>query len=232
MSWPGAGMGALLGSRRGSLLGVVIGAVLGSWLEERARDFICDEAKADGDTGDFREITVLSAIAALLAKMAKVDGSAEEDEVRYCERAFDRLRLRGEKREYCVKVFRMAKSDAHTIYEYADSFAEDVPDSNVREIVYDVLWDCAAADDMVGPEELEALRRVVRHLRISGDAFVRQCSIRGIGGYEGGDGHELDPRELPCVGNAAGDGELMDGDNGQVTHVNAVWSEDRGHRGV
>ena len=134
---------------------------------------------SDGSSG---ELTVLAAISAMMSKMAKADGRITADEVRYCEGVFDHLGLRGEKREYCIRVFRMSKNDSHTIYEYADSFASQQRHLNVREIVYDLLWDLACVDGVVSPEELSILKRITAHLRIHAAQFGWQCARRGIGG--------------------------------------------------
>ena len=129
---------------------------------------------------------MLAAISAMMSKMAKADGRITVDEVRYCEGVFDQLGLRGEKREYCIRVFRMSKNDSHTIYEYADSFASQQRDLSVREIVYDLLWDLACADGVVSPEELNILKRITAHLRIRAAQFGWQFARRGIGGTSGG----------------------------------------------
>ena len=109
----------------------------------------------------------------MMSKMAKADGRITSDEVRYCEGVFDQLGLRGEKREYCIRVFRMSKNDSHTIYEYADSFAAQQRDLSVREIVYDLLWDLACADGVISPEELNILKRI--EPKVTWSAFEGWC---------------------------------------------------------
>ena len=157
-------MGAFLGAQRGGLLGGIIGAVAGSWLEGKAREFMGGAQRGQTASGD--ELATLAALAAMLSKMAKADGRVSEDEVRYCESLFERLGLRGEKREYCIRVFRRAKDDCHSTHEYAASFASAQPSADVREVVYGILWDLACADGEVSPEELQLLRTVVSSLRI------------------------------------------------------------------
>ena len=123
MSWIGAGIGALFGAQRG-VLGSVIGAVIGNWVEEKVKGLKkSGSAQGREQSANRDELATLGALAAMLSKLAKADGRITEDEVRYCEQVFDRLGLRGEKREYCIRVFRAAKNDGHSIYDYAASFA-------------------------------------------------------------------------------------------------------------
>lgn len=192
MGWIGASIGGILGGRRGSILGAVIGAVIGNWIENTVRG----GAKSAGRSAGRREQTselelvVLGAIAAMMSKMAKADGLITSDEIQYCEKAFERLGLRGEKREYCIRVFRQAKGDSHTIYEYADSFADTHPSQSLRDIVYDILWDVACADGVVSPEELEILKRITENLQVPHMQFVWQRTRRGVGGRSGGSRRE------------------------------------------
>lgn len=217
MGWIGASLGGLVGSRHGGILFSIICAVIGSWIEEKVKSSAKGGASRDGDGDASRgELAVLAAISAMMSKMAKADGRITSDEVRYCENVFDQLGLRGEKREYCIRVFRTAKSDSHSIYDYADSFAEAQGDRSVREIVYDLLWDLACADGVVTQEELAILRNIVGHLRISPAQFGWQCTRRGIGGAQNRRGggasssraHEADPYEILGVGRGASDDEV------------------------
>ena len=194
MGWIGAFLGGILGGRRGGILGTIIGAVTGSWIEDKVRgggELADDGAERQASE---QELVVLGAIAAMMSKMAKADGLVTSDEIQYCEKAFDRLGLRGEKREYCIRVFRRAKGDAHTIYEYADAFADTHPAQSVRDIVYDILWDIAFADGTVSPEELEILERITANLRVSRMQFAWQRARRGAGGRRGGSGQRGESR--------------------------------------
>ena len=189
MGWIGASVGGILGGRHGSILGAIIGGVIGSWVENKVRGGVKSAKSADRGSGrqaSESELVVLGAIAAMMSKMAKADGLVTSDEIQYCEKAFERLGLAGEKREYCIRVFRQAKGDSHTIYEYADSFSDTHPAQSVRDIVYDILWDVACADGTVSPEELEILQRITANLRVSSMQFVWQSTRRGVGGRRGG----------------------------------------------
>ena len=259
MSWIGAGIGAFMGAQRGGILGGVIGAVIGNWVEAKVRGMTgASPASSESPRqADEREVTTLGAIAAMLSKLAKADGRITADEVRCCEGVFDRLGLHGEKREYCIRVFRTAKSDAHTIYDYATAFATAQPNASVRRIVYDILWDLACADGIVSPEELLILRKITSYLRIEASNFAWECERRGVSActdapptdanpYEvlGCDRHATDEevkrayrekaKQLhPDVLRAQGlSDELISKANDQMARINAAWSSIRQERGI
>ena len=258
MGWIGAGIGALLGAQRGSLLGSIIGAVVGNWLEGKAREFMGGRsgrtAMPDGDGGGANggELATLAAISAMLSKMAKADGRVSEDEVRYCEEVFDKLGLQGEKREYCIRVFRRAKSDAHSIHEYAASFASMQTSARIREVVYGILWDLASANGVISDEELELLRTIVAPLRIDPDLYWWEFNRRGLGDRQSGGGAQAqeDPYSVIGCPRTASDeevrkayrekakqlhpdalraqglsDELLSRANAQMARVNAAWAE-------
>ena len=255
MSWIGAGIGALLGAQRGGVLGGLVGAVVGNWIEGKAKEFIGSSGQnAAASNG---ELATLAAIAAMLSKLAKADGRITADEVRYCETVFDRLGLRGEKREYCIRVFRTAKNDAHTIYEYAASFAAAQHDANIREIVYGVLWDLACVDGVVSSEEIAILRSIVTYLRLNVGIFEWERRRRGVDCGGSGEKKEIYPYEvLGCVRNATDNEvrqayrekakrlhpdvlraqglseELVSRANEQMARVNAAWASIKKERNM
>lgn len=217
MGWLGASIGGIFGGRGGSILGAIIGAAIGSWIENSVRDGAKSAEKGAGRQTGESELVVLGAIAAMMSKMAKADGLITSEEIRYCEKAFERLGLRGEKRAYCIRVFREAKGDSHTIYEYADSFADTHPSQSVRDIVYDILWDVACADGTVSPEELDILQRITENLRVPYLQFMWHSSRRGVGAQRGGESRRRphssgsgapDPYEILGVSRTASDEEV------------------------
>ena len=259
MSWIGAGIGAFLGAQRGGLLGGLVGAVVGNWIAEKVKSI--QKGGASGQEADREtqggELATLAAIAAILSKMAKADGLITADEVRYCEQLFDRMNLHGEKREYCIRVFRAAKNDAHSIYDYAASFADAQRSKSVREVVYHVLWDLAGTDGVISPEELEILRRIVPYLRLSSSNFSWECNRRGIAAGGGATQDAQDPYEvLGCARSASDDevrrayrerakqlhpdalraqglsDELIRNANDQMARLNAAWSIVRQERNL
>ena len=206
MGFSGSLIGWLLG-RNGGLLCGLICAVLGHHVEEKLRALFAKGGRDGG--GDFfsdadrQEMAMLAALAAMLAKIAKADGRVTEEEIQYCESCFSRFGLDKEKRRFCINVFRKAKDDGHTLDEYAASYASVQRDGGMREVVYDILWEMAAADRVVTPDELALLASVTRPLQINPGLFAWQCARRGI---HAGDGNwaeetqrQLDPYEtLGC----------------------------------
>ena len=253
MNWIGAAIGAFIGSGRGGILGGIIGAVLGNWVEGKIRG---DASAPAARPGVREELVVLSAISAMLAKLAKADGHISMDEVRYCENVFTRLGLKGEKREFCIRTFRQAKNDANSIYDYAASFAAAQPDGDIRTVVYDILWDLACADGQVSPEECEILANIVRPLRIDPRLFAWHSARRSIGGVAQTESR-ADPYEVlgvrrsmsneelrtayrekakrlhPDILRAQGlSDELLGRANDQMSRINAAWDAIKKERGL
>lgn len=188
MGWIGTTLGWLYGQRSGGLLGGLAGAVLGSLAENWLKDKFSDKASpgktSQGEKFDApraareREVIFLTAIGAMLAKLSKSDGCIDQSEIDAGERAFVRLGLSAEKREFCIRAFRTAKSDPHSIYEYAEAFTSVEPDADMRELVYDILWDVACADGVVTPEERHILELIVVTLRLRRSLFFEQAARR------------------------------------------------------
>lgn len=170
----GAIIGSLIGSK-GGILGALIGAVIGNYVGD-----LITAKKNNTQEASEQELFILGSIAAMLAKLAKADGRVSEAEIEFCESAFKRLGITGKKREYCIEVFRKAKNDEHSLYSYAASFADSGVETQIRQLVYDILWDLAIADGHISPIELELLKNAPLYLKIGFNAFYWQCYRHGI----------------------------------------------------
>lgn len=204
MGWLGGIAGFFIGKAFGGPLGAIIGAMIGSHVENKSKENGSEGGaffdgfkegwgpKAESAFGHGkRDAAIIGAIAAMLAKLSKADGRVSEDEIECCERIYRRYGLDREQREYAIRVFRAAKLDSHTIYDYADDFAESVSDIDSRMMFYDMLWDLACADGIVDPYEQVMLREICAHLRVPRGLFAQQARsrLRGWrddGGYGGG----------------------------------------------
>lgn len=169
MGWKGLAVGGYLGALFGGPLGVLFGAFLG----HKAEDLAFGKKKphyASMSPGARSKVFCASA-AAMFAKMAKVDGTVTADEIAGVETAFRRLGFSPAARSYAVGVFRRAKNDAHSIFEYAADFARAVDSMEVRELLYEILWDLACADGEVSRAELAVLQRIPRALKIPSEWY-------------------------------------------------------------
>ena len=165
MGCSGIIIGFIFGLRTVGFFGGIVCAILGGWLQHKFSRM--ERAKGAGrDSRLDRELLFLGTMAAMFAKIAKADGHVDRTEIEEVERAFRRLNLRPARREYCIRVFREAKDNNYSIYDYADRFAELEVDQDIRIILYDILWDIASADGVLSPEEDEMLRLVVPRLRL------------------------------------------------------------------
>ena len=191
MGWLGMLIGSYVGgSALGGgplfrLLGAIAGAVLGSKVEDSVRG---RRRVSSGGARGFqnRSMVFCASVAAMLAKMAKADGVVSHHEIASVENAFRRLGFTPEARRYAIEVFRKAKDDPHTIYDYARDFAMAVDSVEVRELFYEILWDIACADGAVSSNELQILQRIPRALGIRLDWYAYFASQRMAGRRSGG----------------------------------------------
>ena len=220
MGWFATGFGFIVGNAIGGPLGGIIGAVLANYLtkDEGGTDNPYSHPgngrrkapprqpggnRASSNDEASREMLFLGAAAAIFAKLAKADGRITEEEIASVEGAFSRLGITGEKRDFCINVFRNAKDDPHTVYDYADSFADAQPNEEIRILFYDLLWNLAAADGHLDREEKTMLRFLPRHLRIATALYFAQYARRAgsgdanSGGQSGQNRRRSGPRRSP-----------------------------------
>lgn len=199
MGLKGAAIGGFAGWFFAGPLGSLLGSIVGSWVENQVEAQNRAEAgrrrsrgprvtpnygRSSGGTN--RDMLFCACAAALLAKIAKADGVVTPGEIEAVETAFRRLGFSAAARAYAVNVFRKAKDDDHTAYEYAYDFANAVPSVEIRELLYELLWDVACADGRIGPEELAILRQIPIPLGVRAgwyEYFARE-RIRGYAGNE------------------------------------------------
>ena len=179
MGWKGMAIGGYIGSLFGGPLGAILGAVLGHKVEgaafgQKRRPSVSYSSMSSRNRANL----FCASAAAMLAKMAKADGTVSEAEIAGVENAFRRLGFTSAARRYAIDVFRRAKDDRHTIYEYAQEFAAAVDSVEVRELFYEILWDVACADGHVSHLELLILQRIPRALSIRVDWYAYFASQR------------------------------------------------------
>ena len=173
MGLKGIAIGGGLGWLFGGLLGALLGAAFGHQVEKQVKGEAAGTRRVSDRERAYRNLSAqkramifCASAAAMLAKMAKADGRITRDEIDSVERAFAQLGFTAQARDYAVNVFRKAKDDAHTIYQYADEFAAAVDSVELRELFYELLWDLACADGDVSASERLILQRIPRALCI------------------------------------------------------------------
>ena len=190
MGWIGGAIGYAVGARFGALagiLGAVIGSAVGNLVGDGAKgpQGSYGQTRRRAATQREREVVFLTAVGALLAKLAKADGRVDASEIAAAERAFVRLGLTPGNRAICIQAFRAAKADAHSIFDYAESFAAVARGEPLRQLMYDLLWDVACADGELSPDERRIREMIVTPLRIRPSLFAEQRARR-LGGRNGG----------------------------------------------
>jgi len=165
--------------------------VLGSKAEDAVRGKRRAPAQA-AFSAQNRSMVFCASVAAMLAKMAKADGVVTRYEIAGVERAFHRLGFTPAARRYAIDVFRRAKDDPHTIYDYARDFAATVDSVEVRELFYEILWDIACADGTVSAPEVQILQRIPQALAIRNEWYGYFFSQR-LGGARGAGASSRDP---------------------------------------
>lgn len=184
MGWTGILIGGYFGSRILGPLGALIGAAIGHRIQKAFSNASSQGAGAqphrESESRNANEIVFCASAAAMLAKMAKADGVVSQSEIDTVENVFNRLGFSRESRRYAIDVFRRAKDDAHTIYDYAADFASVVADAETRELFYGLLWELAASDGEISREELDILSRITASLRVSSYFFTLFSRQYGI----------------------------------------------------
>ena len=178
MSWKGMFFGSCIGSLFGGPIGALVGAVLGHQIEKH----LAGGGKYAAMPNRQRSMVFCASAAAMLAKMAKADGRVSRGEIAAVEAAFRRLGFRAMARDYAINVFRRAKDDDRSIFEYAAEFARVVESVEVRELFYEILWDIAGADGSISSGELLILQRIPRALNIRPDWYGYFYGARFRGG--------------------------------------------------
>lgn len=229
MGWNGATIGGCIGSCIGKWPGIVIGVIIGHFIEEAVKMGKAAQKSPDA--------VFCGSAAAMLAKMAKADGRISKVEVSAVEAAFARLGFSSATRNYAINVFRKAKDDSHSIYEYARDFASVVGNEDVRVLFYEMLWDIAYADGDMSQSEKKILEKITLHLKISPEWFDVFSQL-GVSPLASDDEvrkayRSLAKRYHPDTLKAQGlPEEMVARANERMSKINAAWSAVKKERGL
>ena len=119
------------------------------------------------------QVSYLTLLASMMAKMAKADGHIDESEIRAAERAFVKLGLSEIQEQLCIFAFRNALHESYGIEHYATRMIELGFSYEVRLIAYEILWDIACADEVLDFREKSILEGLERWLKLSAGTFSR-----------------------------------------------------------
>ncbi|MBL4775478.1 MAG: TerB family tellurite resistance protein [Mariprofundus sp.] len=164
MSWKSVGVGAGVGALFGGPIGALIGAGLGSWFSS-SKDKLVQRAEAE-------QLFVFTALFGMLAKIAKADGIVSEEEARVIKSFMDQLGLDARSKEVAGMVFAKAKDDDSSVYDYAAQFSKVYENNqDMRIIAYRILFQVAASDGELHPEEDKMLRDLIEPLGLDASMY-------------------------------------------------------------
>lgn len=111
----------------------------------------------------------------MLGKIAAADGAISREELRKVERYIDsKLELDSKTRKLAIQLFEDAADSPMELRDYAEKFAESLPDRIVlRDQVVEVLLEVSAADGVLHPDEAKLLRSAALLLGLSEAAYDR-----------------------------------------------------------
>jgi DnaJ like chaperone protein len=166
---------------RGPVLGF-LGGIIGNLVEDYFRKrqkknkYVKNQSERKTTNPRMRSKAIVEMIycasaASMLAKMAKSDGAITMEEINAVEHAFAVLGFSARARASAIEAFRAAKDDNGTIYQYAEEFCSVVEDISSREVFYRLLWELAAADGEISPEEVRILQNITSSLKIDNGWF-------------------------------------------------------------
>jgi len=112
----------------------------------------------------------LKGLAGILAKMAKADGTVSADEEKVITKLFSDMGLPAEDLKVCTDAFRTAKDSSLPASYYASLFAP-YSTRESKMLVYEVLWDIAAADKHFAEGEEKFLHDLITWLNLDQAAY-------------------------------------------------------------
>ncbi|MCZ6674305.1 MAG: TerB family tellurite resistance protein [Verrucomicrobia bacterium] len=172
MSWIGKILGGSVGMMMGGPVGALIGGAIGHlFVDSRMEEAVAEQRRPGSRRATFsnqeqKQAVFFASVFAMLGKMAKADGNVTQAEIRVVE-AFmrDHLRLDKQARMFATNIFNRSKDDAYPFTQYASEFARHFHgDSNMRMVLFEILFQVAAADGSLHRTEEHLLRQAIQYL--------------------------------------------------------------------
>lgn len=192
MGWFGKMVGGTVGLMIGGPLGAIAGAALGHHFidvpgvggTERIEGDAWSRrtARPGGIFGvENRQATFYVALFSMLGKIAKADGKVTRAEGDVLVSFLDEMGIRGQERQFAIKVFNEAKHSPYRIGDFARQFvgaSRMYP--QLRANLLDMLFRIALADGTLVAEEEEQIEEVARIFGL-GSAEIDQLRRRYVG---------------------------------------------------
>ncbi|MFW5644125.1 MAG: TerB family tellurite resistance protein [Alkalispirochaeta sp.] len=197
MSWFGKLLGGTVGLFIGGPLGAIAGGAIGHHLFDKggpgAGDFhpgagpFGGGATTGARSGPFggtapfeqrrssveeRQAAYFLALFSLLGKLAKADGRVTREEGEMVVSFLDRMGVRGEERQFAIRVFNEAKDSPYSAEEFAGQFAAiTAMQRDLRSSMVDMLFQIALADGEFHPQEERMISSIAGILGISAGEY-------------------------------------------------------------
>ncbi len=171
-------MGMLMGGPFGAMIGGALGHL---FVDNRLREPDTTQSRLrDRQAGqaifsnlEQKQAVFFASTFAMLGKMAKADGAVSQAEIQVVERFMrNQLRLDKQARMLAVNIFNRAKDDLYPYSQYAAEFTRHFRnDQNMRMVLFEMLFQVAAADGALHSAEERLLQDTVRLLGIPTHLF-------------------------------------------------------------
>lgn len=178
MSWLGKMIGGTIGFALGGPIGAVAGAAFGhTFVDKKEDEYLRSIPGREGTLSSNEEAQLIFFTAAfsMLAKISKADGRINEEEIQAVERFMNNdLQLDGPSQETAKNIFRQAISAPESFEDFALQFYSVFRfQSNIMELMMDVLLRVSAADGHISGSEEQMLLSAARIFKFSSADYNR-----------------------------------------------------------
>lgn len=134
-----------------------------------------------GATMEERQAAYFLALFSILGKLAKADGQITREEGEMVVSFLDRMNVRGEERQFAIRVFNESKNSSYSAEDFARQFAKmTASQRDLRSSMLDMLFQIALADGEYHANEEAMIGRIASILGI-GQAELDALRTRYVG---------------------------------------------------
>ena len=173
MGWFGKMVGGTIGFALAGPLGAIAGAVFGHAFDSTAANTLPQE-KHTLSNGETAQLTFFVAAFSMLAKLVKVDGRIEKEEIDTIERFMvEDLNLDPESRRYARNIFQTALHSNETFEQFAAQFHQQFQyQPQFLELLVDILLRVAVSDGGLSENEETIIRRAVQVFNFGEEKYL------------------------------------------------------------